>query len=111
MKLKQLTTAAIIGATLAVGAPSALAQSSSEEGYSQPAGVVQTQLDRNPRPTPTPNDRVTDETPARPAAVQRASSGRLPFTGLDLALVVGAGGMLVALGFGIRRLSRSSGIA
>lgn len=32
---------------------------------------------------------------------------QIPFTGLDVALVVAAGGALVAAGVGIRRLSRS----
>ena len=31
----------------------------------------------------------------------------IPFTGLDVALVVAAGGALLAAGFGVRRLSRS----
>jgi len=31
----------------------------------------------------------------------------IPFTGLDIALVVAAGAALVAAGFGVRRLSRS----
>ena len=31
----------------------------------------------------------------------------IPFTGLDIALVVAAGGALLAAGFGVRRLSRS----
>jgi hypothetical protein len=32
---------------------------------------------------------------------------QIPFTGLDIALVVVAGGALLAAGFGVRRLSRS----
>ena len=32
----------------------------------------------------------------------------IPFTGLDVALVVAAGGALLAAGFGVRRLSRSN---
>src|SRR5437016_5368816 len=32
---------------------------------------------------------------------------QIPFTGLDVALVVAAGGALIAAGFGIRRLGRS----
>ena len=32
---------------------------------------------------------------------------QIPFTGLDIALVVAAGGALLAAGFGVRRLSRS----
>jgi hypothetical protein len=39
------------------------------------------------------------------SAVQSKSS--IPFTGLDVALVVAAGGALLAAGFGVRRLSRS----
>jgi hypothetical protein len=34
-------------------------------------------------------------------------SKSIPFTGLDVALVVAAGGALLAAGFGVRRLSRS----
>jgi hypothetical protein len=34
-------------------------------------------------------------------------SSSIPFTGLDVALVVAAGGALLAAGFGVRRLSRS----
>jgi hypothetical protein len=32
---------------------------------------------------------------------------QIPFTGLDIALVVAAGGALLAAGYGVRRLSRS----
>ena len=32
---------------------------------------------------------------------------QIPFTGLDVALVVAAGGALIAAGFGIKRLGRS----
>jgi hypothetical protein len=38
-----------------------------------------------------------------------AGSGSLPFTGLDLVLVIGAGLLLVAAGFTMRRLSRAKG--
>lgn len=34
------------------------------------------------------------------------SSGSLPFTGLDVVLLVAGGGMLLATGFLVRRLSR-----
>jgi hypothetical protein len=33
---------------------------------------------------------------------------QIPFTGLDIALVVAAGGALLAAGYGVRRLSRSN---
>lgn len=34
-------------------------------------------------------------------------SSSLPFTGLDVALLLGAGGVLAAAGFGMRRLTRA----
>ncbi len=44
---------------------------------------------------------------AHVAAAQPASSGaQLPFTGLDLTLIVGAGLVLVAMGFSLRRITR-----
>jgi hypothetical protein len=39
---------------------------------------------------------------------KQQASNELPFTGLDVGLVGAAGAMLLAAGFGIRRLSRSS---
>ena len=35
----------------------------------------------------------------------------LPFTGLDLSFLAGAGAVLVAMGFSLRRLTRKSDIA
>jgi hypothetical protein len=41
-----------------------------------------------------------------PAAVQEADdNGSLPFTGADLGVVAAAGGLLLGLGFGLRRLT------
>lgn len=37
------------------------------------------------------------------------TGGTLPFTGLDLALIVGVGGLLMAAGLGTRRLTRHAG--
>ena len=109
MRLRTITAAAFSAALLAVGAPAALAQSPSEEGYSTPGGVVQTQLQSGGDNGGNPATR----TAAEPAAVRPAanSDSKLPFTGLDIALVVGAGGMLLLLGFGMRRLSRPAGLA
>jgi hypothetical protein len=38
-------------------------------------------------------------------------SGSLPFTGLDIALLAAAGGLLAAAGLGMRRLTRAPGSA
>jgi hypothetical protein len=44
--------------------------------------------------------------PGTGATESQASSGTLPFTGLDAGLVVAAGVMLLGSGFVVRRLSR-----
>jgi predicted cobalt transporter CbtA len=101
--LSKLFTAVIIGALFALPA-SAMAQSS-QGGYNQPGGVVQDQIQAEPA-------QAEDQVDATPASVTAAApandSAELPFTGLDLALVVGAGGVLLLLGLGIRRFTRTS---
>jgi hypothetical protein len=104
--LKKLFMAGIIGALLALPA-SAIAQSS-QGGYNQPGGVVQEQI----QAAPAQAEEQVQTTPARvTAAAPSNRSAELPFTGLDLALVVGAGGLLLLLGFGIRRFTRTSEVA
>jgi hypothetical protein len=41
-----------------------------------------------------------------PAAAEETSGSSLPFTGLDIALILGVGGVLTAVGLGTRRLTR-----
>lgn len=96
-RLRNLIVGAIVCASMFVAAP-AFAQTSSE-GYSKPAGSIQERIasDR----TPDPGDEITTET------ANEESRSELPFTGLDVALIVAAGGVLLAMGFGMRRLSRT----
>lgn len=104
---KKFIAALVTMVVVLTGAQAAMAQSSAQQGYSVPGGVVQTQLNHNPSPPP-----PTPTPPRTPEATTSAkSSGKLPFTGLDIALVVGAGALLMALGFGIRRLSRPADVA
>lgn len=103
MRLTKKFLAGTISAALLFGAPSAFAASSAQSGYSKPGGAVQTQID-NGNPTP------PAEVVQKPEAVTQ-KKGSLPFTGLDLVLVVAAGGILLALGLGMRRFSRPSGLA
>jgi hypothetical protein len=105
MRLSKKVLAGTISAALLLGAPAAFAQSSAQSGYSKPGGIVQTQID-NGGPPP-PGDVV--QTPE--SVTQTKSKGKLPFTGLDLVLVVAAGGLLLALGLGMRRMTRSSSVA
>lgn len=98
MRLRNIIAAATLCVALLVPA-SAFAQSSST-GYSQPAGSVQQQLGTH-----------NSSNDAKTTAAAKSESGSLPFTGLDIALVVAAGGVLLAMGFGIRRISRPSELA
>ena len=41
----------------------------------------------------------------KPRAAQAADRGDLPFTGADLGVLGAAGGLMLALGFGLRRLT------
>jgi hypothetical protein len=107
--LSKLFIALVVGSILALPA-SAIAQSA-QGGYNQPGGVVQDQIETQPAQA---EDETTSTPPAVTAAAppaQSDSSGELPFTGFDLALVVGAGGVLMLLGFGIRRFTRASEVA
>ncbi len=77
---------------LAIAAP-AFGQSS-VTGYNDTAGQVQGEVNANQSPQ-----------------VASESGGSLPFTGLDVALLAGAGAMLAAVGLGMRRLTRGPGSA
>jgi hypothetical protein len=102
MRLRNITVGAVLCIALFVAAGPAFA-ASAQSGYAEPAGSVQQQLDSGS----TDNHKVE----ASRISQSNDNGGSLPFTGLDLALVVAAGGVLVAMGLGIRRLSRSSELA
>jgi hypothetical protein len=74
----------------------------SVDGYSDEAGQIQTQVDTRGGGGTPPSGTVT---PTNATATD--PGGSLPFTGLDVALLVGAGGLLAAAGFGMRRLTRA----
>ena len=97
MRLRTFTVGALLCIALFVVAGPAYAQSSAENGYSEPAGSVQQQLGSS----------SDDGRDVPPTPTKQTSSSKLPFTGLDIALVVAAGGVLLAMGLGIRRLSRT----
>jgi hypothetical protein len=106
MRLSKKFLAGITCAVFLLGAPSALAASSAQSGYSKPGGIVQTQLDNGGGDH---NPGAAVSTPE--GTTETRSSGSLPFTGLDVVLVVAAGGLLLALGLGMRRFTRTSGVA
>lgn len=82
--LKNLVTlVALLVLSVALAAPAANAQSS-EEGYVPPGPNTLERVDGG-----------------------GSGGGQLPFTGLDVALIGIAGGSLLVLGFGMRRLTRA----
>jgi hypothetical protein len=72
---------------------------SSVSGYNNQAGQVQSD--------------VGGDTDTQPVVANSSGGGggSLPFTGLDVALLVGAGGLLVVAGLGMRRLTGTAGPA
>jgi hypothetical protein len=97
---------AVVGATalLAFAAPAAFAQSGSE-GYS--GSNVVAGLDQGGKGGGTPGEVAPAQTTPVSAPVQATADegGSLPFTGADLGVLAAAGGILLCLGFGLRRLT------
>ena len=94
MKTRLTSMLAILVLALVLAAP-AFAQPSSQDGYTDQAGQVQAQV---------------DEESSAPVAVTGSGGGgggSLPFTGLDVALIAGAGVLLVGAGIGMQRLTRA----
>jgi len=91
--IKKLLAAAIAIAMLA--APTqAMAQAPTNDSY-----------DDSSVQTVDPGDPADPVDPGDPAS-EDGTGGSLPFTGTDVALLVAAGGGLLVLGFGVRRLTR-----
>jgi hypothetical protein len=86
---------------------------SSVNGYTPDEGAVQNQIQGNDDTGTPPNaTQESNEPGAQPSATPRAAtpsddSDSLPFTGLDLALLAGAGAVLLSLGLGMRRLTQA----
>lgn len=91
MTVKRFLALLVVAAMLVL-APAALADNSSVLGGYGGSGA---------KPVVVVKGESTSGQPAPPAA-----SGSLPFTGSDLAVMVGAGLVLAGLGFGMRRLAR-----
>jgi hypothetical protein len=78
---------------------------SSVDGYNDQGGQIQTTVDNGGG---SGGDGVAGATSPTTTA---DDGGSLPFTGLDLALLAAAGGVLAAAGLGMRRLTRAPGAA
>jgi hypothetical protein len=91
--MKKTISTLIVALVLALTLSSTALAQSSVDGYSDQAGQIQSQV-----------------TGGGPGGGGGGDSS-LPFTGLDVALLAGAGGLLVAAGLGMRRLTRAPGSA
>jgi hypothetical protein len=82
---------------------------SSVDGYTPDDGAVQNQIQGDDDGSgTTPNTETPGtESGTTPQATKSNDGGSLPFTGLDLALLAGAGAVLLGLGFGMRHLTRA----
>jgi hypothetical protein len=103
MQLRYIAAGVLCCIALLVAAPSAFGASAAQQGYTIPGGSIEQQVGGS---CTNPNECEPGRTSHEPVAEVHEAS-KLPFTGLDIGLVVAAGGVLLAMGFGIRRLSRS----
>jgi hypothetical protein len=90
----------VIALTLVLALASTAYAQSSVQGYNDRAGQIQADVDQGG------NGEATS-----PVSGGGGGGGSLPFTGLDVVLLAAAGGLLVAAGFGMRRLTRAPGPA
>jgi hypothetical protein len=104
--MKTLVTMVCALALVLALATTAFGQSS-VDGYNDQGGQVLSAVDQGG------SGGGGDVAGATTSATSPASDdgGSLPFTGLDLALLAAAGGVLVAVGLGMRRLTRAPGAA
>jgi hypothetical protein len=99
--MRTITTVIASLALVLALATTAYAQSSIQ-GYNDRAGQIQNEVEQG-------GGDVTSPVSAQGGA--GGGGGSLPFTGLDIALLLGAGGVLLAAGLGMRRLTRAPGSA
>jgi hypothetical protein len=85
-------------------ATATVASAQTVEGYSNQGGDIQSQVEGGGGIAGTGTDTASGVAGTQTTA---SDGGSLPFTGLDLALIALAGGALVAVGVGMRRLTRA----
>ena len=106
---KTLGIAAIAVLSLTLAAPAAFAQSGADGyGAQGPATLEQTLGSPTGDTGTEPVQRDVADDPATVGTADVDNAGAtLPFTGVDLSLLAVAGGLLLMLGVGMRRLTRA----
>jgi hypothetical protein len=97
--LRNLLVAMVVIVVLAMPG-SAFAAQAAQDAYNTPSGAIQDEVAG-----------ANQGGGAGGGGTQPTSSSSLPFTGMDLALLFGAGGLFVAAGIGMRRLARQPDVA
>jgi len=95
-RLRRALTVSLL--LLAMAPAGAAAQTPSDDGYENDGPTVQNQIEGG---SAGQSESGSDPQASTPAD-ERSEEAGLPFTGLDLALVAGAGAVLVGLGAGMR---------
>jgi hypothetical protein len=112
-RIKKIFAVAGATALLAVSAPAVYAQSGTEGyGGSNVVPGLEQGGGGEAQTAPAEESAPVEATPVAAAPVEAApvqaaadEGGSLPFTGADLGVLAAAGGILLALGFGLRRLT------
>jgi hypothetical protein len=112
-KMTKISTLVLVALALSLAVAPAASAQATLDGYSDVGGTVQDKVnppDGGTAGTQESGDEApSDEAPSSDVASDVVSSDdSLPFTGLDVALLVAAGGLFLVLGFGMRRLTRST---
>ena len=101
-RIQQFVVAVL--ALAAVAAPaSAFGQSAAQDGYNPPAGQIQNEVAQEGGGAPGGGGPAGG---GPGGGQQPTGGGALPFTGMDLVLLLGGGGLLLSAGLGMRRLAR-----
>jgi hypothetical protein len=104
-RLRRLVALAALSLTLLPA--TAIAQTPSDDGYEADGPTVQNQIESG-GPGASPESGTESGTdPSASAGSDGGEKAGLPFTGLDLGLLAGAGVLLVGLGAGMRLVLRA----
>jgi hypothetical protein len=99
MDAMKTITSVVAALVLVLALATTASAQTSVQGYNDRAGQIQSEVEQG-------GGNVTSPVSAQGGG-GGGGGGSLPFTGLDVALLLGAGGLLVAAGLGMRRLTRA----
>jgi hypothetical protein len=101
---------AVLAMSIVFAPAAAFAQGTTSDPYENEGPQIQEQIDQSaPAQGGGGGGETTPAAAVAAAEEEKGGGGELPFTGLDLALVIGAGALLLGLGVGMRRFTRPSG--